>query len=139
MSDVTLQKINAMLAEHWPEAGCTCVEVSPTHAVARLKPSSHGFRPGGYISGPTQFAVADAALWFLCFGAAGAIEPLALTSDLSIRFLRPAQGAAIHARADLDKAGRRSVVGSVRLWTESIDTPVALAHGCYVRPDSREP
>jgi len=137
MTEITPEQINAMLKEHWPEARCTCIELSDRHAVAVLKPGAIGFRPGGYISGPTQFAVADAALWFLCFGTAGKIEPLALTSDLSIRFLSPARGDVIYARADLNRASRRSVVGSVTLWTDTIDSPCAVAHGCYVRPATR--
>ena len=38
------------------------------------------------------FGLADAALWYLVFGARGRIEPMALTSELSMRFLRPAHG-----------------------------------------------
>ena len=131
---ITPDDVNRMLAEQWPEARCLCLDLSPTHATATLKPSTFGTRPGGYISGPTQFAVADAALWFLCFGASGVIEPLALTSDLSIRFLRPAIGEVINARADLDKASRRSVIGTVRIWTDDPNQPSAVAQGCYVRP-----
>ena len=71
----------------------------------------------GFVAGPTQFALADAALWYLVFGALGRIEPMALTSELSIRFLRPAIGPTLHARADLAAISRRSVVGSVTLWT----------------------
>lgn len=131
---VTPRLINDMLAAQWPAAPCVCIEVSPTHAVAALAPDSSDLRPGGYLSGPTLFAVADAALWFLCFGAAGCIEPLALTSDLTIRFLRPVQGATVYARATLNKAGRRILVGTVDVWTDDINAPCAVAQGMYVRP-----
>lgn len=132
---VTPEAINEMLEAEWPEAICRCVELSSTHAVARLAPEPEMVRPGGMISGPTLFAAADAALWFLVFGALGAIEVRALTSDLSIRFLRPAEGEVIYARATLDKAGRRSVVGTVSLWTDSNDElPSATAQGTYLLP-----
>ena len=134
VEELTPDQINRMMAEAWPSAPCICTELSPTHAVASLTPSASDIRPGGYISGPTLFAVADAALWFLCFGVSGRIEPLALTSDLSIRFLRPARGETVLARADLNKAGGRSVVGTVTVWTESFDAPCAVAQGSYVRP-----
>lgn len=123
-----------MIAAEWPAARCVCEEVEPTYAVAALTPALSDLRPGGYISGPTLFAVADAALWFLCFGASGRLEPLALTSDLAIRFLRPARGETVFARADLNKAGGRSVVGTVTVWTEDFDAPCAVAQGAYVRP-----
>lgn len=131
---ITPRSINRMIREQWPEAPCACTEVGPTHAVASLSPSASDLRPGGYVSGPTLFAVADAALWFLCFGATGRLEPLALTSDLTIRFLRPAQGETVYARADLDKAGGRSVVGTIKVWTDSPDAPNAVAQGTYVLP-----
>ena len=86
---ITPRSINAMLRQEWPAAQCICREVGPTYAVASLTPDAADERPGGYISGLTLFAVADAALWLLCFGAFGRIERLALTSDLTIRFLRP--------------------------------------------------
>lgn len=125
--------INTLLAAQWPDARARCVEVSETHAVATLPTQPSDLRPGDFISGPTQFAVADAALWFLTFGAIGRIEPLALTSEVSIRFLRPAQGATLFARAELNKAGR-SVVGTVSVWTDDPALPCATAQGTYVLP-----
>ena len=93
-------------------------------------------RPGGYVSGPTQFALADAALWYLVFGAIGRVEPMALTSELSIRFIRPAIGETLWARATLDVAGRRNVVGTVRIWVdEREDRATAVAQGTYALPD----
>ena len=132
--EITPDQINRMMAEAWPSAPCVCAELSPTHAVASLTPAASDLRPGGYVSGPALFAVADAALWFLCFGASERVEPLALTSDLSIRFLRPARGGTVFARADLNKAGGRTVVGTVTVWTESFEAPCAVAQGAYVRP-----
>lgn len=131
---VTSQIINGMLEEKWPAAPCVCTEVGPTHAVASLTPEASDLRPGGYISGPTLFAAADAALWFLCFGASGRLEPLAVTSDLTIRFLRPACGETVFARADLNKGGGRSVVGTVTVWTVAPDAPSAVAQGTYILP-----
>jgi len=127
--------INEAIAAAWPEARCVCEAVSPTSASARIDLGTAEIRPGGYISGPAQFAAADSALWFLTFGAAGRIEPLALTGDLSIRFLAPAQGLAIHARADLNRATARTVIGTVTLWTPGNEVePCATAQGSYVLP-----
>ncbi len=135
VSAVTPESINAMLAELFSGTANQCVEVSATHALARVAPSDEQLRPGGFISGPTQFGVADAALWYLTFGAIDRIEPMALTSELSIRYLRPAVGSVVWARADLEVAGRRNVVGTVRVWTDdNDDKPSAAAQGTYVLP-----
>ena len=74
-------------------------------------------------------------LWYLAFGALDRIEPMALTSELSIRFLRPAQGETMWARAELDKAGRSSVVGTVKIWMDDRpDRLVSTAQGTYALP-----
>jgi uncharacterized protein (TIGR00369 family) len=112
-----------------------CVELSPVHAVARIEITESELRPGGLISGPTQFRLADAVLWYMVFGAIDRIEPMAVTSELSIRFLRPAVGSVLVSRADLHAAGRRNIVGTVKTWVD--DDPeriVSVAQGTYVRP-----
>lgn len=132
---LTAELVNERLLEMWPATPHRCAEVSPTHALARHEVDQSALRPGAYVSGPTQFALADAVLWYLAFGALGRVEPMALTSELSIRFLRPAQGDVMWARADLERAGRTSVVGTVRCWMDDRpDRPVSTAQGTYALP-----
>ncbi len=124
-----------MIAGEYPGSATECIEITPTMALARRVASPDDLRPGGYISGPTQFALADGALWYLTFGAIGRIEAMALTSELSIRFLRPAIGTVLWARATLENAGRRNVIGTVRLWVDDAEhEPTAAAQGTYVIP-----
>ena len=132
---MTPDRINSLLSESVPDALHRCTEVSATHAVARLVVSGSDLRPGNLISGPAQFRLADAVLWFMVFGAIDRIEVMAVTSELSMRFLRPAQGSVLWARADLDACGRRNVVGTVRLWVDDrTDRAVSVGQGTYVRP-----
>ena len=132
---LTPEIVNRTIAENWAEAPHSCVEISPTHALARTVTADVSLRPGGFIPGPTQFSLADVVLWYLAFGALDRIEPMALTSELSIRFLRPAQGETMWARADLDKAGRSSVVGTVKIWMDDRpDRLVSTAQGTYALP-----
>ena len=133
--NLTPDAVNAMVREGFPGSTAWCVELGERHAVARMEPGAEALRPGGFIAGPTQFAIADAALWYGVFVALGRIEPMALTSELSIRFLRPAIGRVLWARATLDAAGRRNVVGTVRVWVDDgEDRPSAVAQGTYVLP-----
>ncbi len=137
-SDITVPDVvavNEMIGELFAGSNNSCVELSRTEAIARREISEAELRPGAFISGPSQFGLADAALWYLVFGATGRIEPMALTSELSIRFLRPAQGSVLWAKATLDVAGRRNVVGTVRVWCDDRDDrPTATAQGTYVLP-----
>jgi acyl-coenzyme A thioesterase PaaI-like protein len=131
----TVDEINEMVAAAFPGTENMCAAVGADFAVARRIVGPDALRPGGFISGPTQFGVADAALWYLVFGAIGRVEPMALTSELSIRYLRPAQGDVLFARATLDSAGRRNVVGTVRMWCDDREhKPTATAQGTYVLP-----
>ena len=80
-------------------------------------------------------AAADVVLWFLVFGAIDRVEPMAMTSELSVRFLRPGIGTRLFARASLDRAGRTSVVGTVRVWTDDNESkPCSAAQGTYALP-----
>ncbi len=131
----TADDVNLMVRTSFPGSTGECVEITPTSALARREAGSDVLRPGGFISGPVQFGLADAVLWYLVFGAIGRIEPMALTSELSIRYLRPAQGDVLWARALLESAGRRNVVGTVRVWVDDReDKPVSTAQGTYVLP-----
>ena len=88
----TAMAVNEMTEGRLPGSNTTCESNGADSAVARREISDEELRAGALVSGPSQFGLADAALWCLVFGATGRIEPMALTSELSIRFLRPAQG-----------------------------------------------
>lgn len=131
---VTPEDINAFLSKEFGGMNNRCIEVGDRFAVARYEADTAMLRPGGIIAGPTLFGLCDGVLWYALFGAVG-IEPMALTSELSIRFMRPARGNAVLARCDLDHVGRRSVIGTIRCWMEEDpETTVAVAQGTYVRP-----
>jgi uncharacterized protein (TIGR00369 family) len=134
-TELTVEAVNAMVAAQFQGTANRCAELGDGYAVARYDVDHTALRPGGFISGPAQFGLADAALWYLVFAAIGRIEPMALTSELSIRFLRPAQGSVMWARATLESAGRRSVVGTVHIWCDDrVDKPTATAQGTYALP-----
>lgn len=127
--------VNAFVAEQWPNRPhrSSCLEVSGRHAVAQIQVDDDQIRPGGFISGPTQFAAADMVLWYACFGAIG-LEAMALTSELSIRFLRPATGLVLNAKAELNSVGSRTIVGSVTVWTDDPERPTSISQGTYMAP-----
>ena len=133
---LTAADINGFVAKSFPASGSECVDVGDGFAVARRVITPELIRPGGFVSGPTQFGLADGVLWYALFGAVG-IEPMAMTSELSMRFLRPASGEVLFARAELHQAGRRNVVGTVTLWMDDrTEKTVSVAQGTYVRPSA---
>ena len=91
-------------------------------------------RPGGYISGPTMFTVADLAGWVAVFASHG-IEPMAVTWDLHITFLRPAIGGDLIAEAKTLKRGRKLLYADVTMHVDgSPEKPVCHATVTYALP-----
>ena len=132
---VTVDAVNAMVREQYPGARNLCVELGADYAVAAYDVEPSSIRPGGFVSGPTQFGLVDAALWFITFVAVQRIEPMAMTSELSIRYLRPAQGERLYCRARIEAVSRRSVVGTAHVWCDDrTDKITATAQGTYALP-----
>lgn len=133
----TFDEVNAHFVEVFPAAASTgvrCDTIEEGSAVARWTFDEIQLRPGRYISGPTMFMLTDTALWFATFSVIG-IESMAVTAEMSIRFLRPAKDGDLIARAIIDSVGKRRVVGTVQLWIDgSPDQLVAVAQGTYARP-----
>jgi uncharacterized protein (TIGR00369 family) len=92
-------------------------------------------RPGGTVSGPSMFALADVGVYLAVLSMIGP-QALAVTTNCSIDFLRkPVAGKRVIADVDLVKLGRRLAVGDVRLWSEGAkDLPVARATLTYSIP-----
>lgn len=136
--EVTPDTINAFVAEAFPTAvsmGFSCISVGDGVATARLAYNKQNVRPGGMIPGPTVFALADVALWYAVFTRIG-LESMAVTSDMTIHFLRPAIGAGLLAKCSLTKVGKRLAHGEIRVWEEngSPDRLIAFASGAYALP-----
>jgi uncharacterized protein (TIGR00369 family) len=134
---LSVAEINDFVAARFPAAarvGVRCEEVGDRFAVARWEFDGADLLPTGHISGPRIFGIADAALWFATLSVIG-LEPMAVTSEMSIRFLRPARGRDLLARAVVNSEGSRRLVGTVEVWMDgSPERPVAVAQGSYAHP-----
>ncbi len=108
------------------------------HGGCRLRRHFHprSLRPGGTVAGPTIMALADVAMYIAVLSAIGWV-PLAVTTNLSVNFLRrPAQRDLI-AEARLLKLGQRLAVGEVGIRSEAAPDLVAHAVSTYSIPVRR--
>ncbi|NIZ14605.1 PaaI family thioesterase [Phaeobacter sp. HF9A] len=106
----------------------------PGALTMRLKVGERHLRPGGTVSGPSMFALADVAVYALVLAHCGA-EALAVTTNASLDFMRkPENGRDLLAEARLLKLGRRLAVGDVLLFSEGMTEPVARATLTYAIP-----
>jgi uncharacterized protein (TIGR00369 family) len=94
-------------------------------------------RPGGTISGPTMMALADFAMYVAVLAAIGPV-PLAVTTNLSINFLRRPSAADLLAEAKLMKLGKRLAVGDVAIRSAGGVELVAHATSTYSIPDPQD-
>lgn len=101
--------------------------------VLRLATSEEHLRPGGTISGPTLMMVADTAAYMLLLSQLGPVAN-AVTTNLSIHFLRKPEVGALIAHTTMLKRGKRLAVAEVLLTTSSQDEPVAQATVSYSIP-----
>ena len=137
---VTAKEINELVAETFPSAaasGFSCVELGDGWAMARLAYDESNVRPGGIVPGPSVFGLADVSLWYAVFSKIG-FQPMAVTSDMTIHFLRPAIGRSLLARCALTKVGGRLAHGEIRVWEEGGDPDrlIAFASGAYALPNT---
>lgn len=95
--------------------------------VLRLKISDKHLRPGGTVSGPSMFGLADVAFYFALMSRIGP-EALAVTTNVSIDFLRkPMPDADLLGEARILKIGRQLAAGDVLIRSEGHDEVVARA------------
>ncbi|RVT84450.1 PaaI family thioesterase [Rhodobacteraceae bacterium CCMM004] len=99
-----------------------------------LRVDDRHLRPGGTVSGPTMFALADVAMYLMVLARIGP-QALAVTTSCHIDFMRkPAAGVGMRAECRLLKLGRALAVGDVLLYSEGEAAPVARAALTYSIP-----
>ena len=140
LPSVTPMSAMAYIKQQWPDLpmdNLECDEVTSTRARLVQRVPSRDIRPGGFISGPCQFAMADVGMWVNVFGAKG-LTAMAMTSEMSIRFLRPATGDTLKVETQVNSVGSRSIVMTATLWTgDNQNNPCSVAQGTYVMPRPR--
>ncbi len=108
--------------------------VAPNQIDVRLQVDHRHLRPGGTISGPSMFALADVSIYLAILAMIGP-KALAVTTNCSIDFMRkPAAGVDMIAKAKLLKLGRVLAVGEVLMYSEGMADPVARASLTYSLP-----
>ncbi len=100
----------------------------------RLKTAERHLRPGGTVSGPSMFALADVTAYVATMAPLGRVA-LAVTTGCSMDFMRkPAAGVDLIAKGRLLKLGRALTVTDVLIYSEGSDKPVARASLTYSIP-----
>ena len=131
--------LQAFLAREFPQVAddFTVLRVAPMEADVRMAVTGRNLRPGGTVSGPAMFALADVAVYLAILAMIGPVA-LAVTTNCAIDFMRkPAAGVDLTAQARLLKLGRVLAVGDVLIHAARPE-PVARASLTYSIPPPKE-
>lgn len=139
---MTLEELDAFLERDFPQmnqGGKTYVveAVGDRYARVRLIYHERHLRPGGTISGPSMFALADFALYAAILASIGPVA-LAVTTNLTINFLRKPEARDLICECRLLKLGRRLAVGEALIASDGEEELAAHATGTYSIPPDRQ-
>ena len=108
--------------------------VTARTARVRMRYHARNTRPGGTISGPAMFTLADIAIWVAVMAALGEPGLDAVTTHFNLNFLVKPEPDDIMAHATLLRVGARSAVAECLLRSASSATLVAHTVAGYAIP-----
>ena len=133
---MSIAELEAFLAREFPQV-CDDFAIDSLDLDGlrvRLRVQDRHLRPGGTVSGPSRFALADVGMYLAILSRLGPVA-LAVTTNCSIDFMRkPANGAELLCQARLLKLGRQLAGGDALLFSEGQGEPVARAGLTYAIP-----
>jgi acyl-coenzyme A thioesterase PaaI-like protein len=135
---LTRQELTALLRAEFPEmfnakSGYAIEKVWHGGCVVRRHFETSSLRPGGTLSGATMMALGDFAMYVAVLAAIGWV-PLAVTTNLTINFLKKPAPRDLLAEVRLIKLGRRLAVGNVGIRSEGEEDLVAHVTTTYSIP-----
>lgn len=133
---MSTDEMMAFLTEVFPQVrdDFDVEEMDGVNTVVRLKVAERHLRPGGTVSGPAMFSLADVTAYVATMARIGK-KALTVTTNCSLDFMRkPEAGKDLIARARLLKLGRTLSVTDILIYSEGGQEPVARASMTYAIP-----
>jgi len=132
---MAIDELRAFMRREFPQLGDVfeVVAVDEGSATMRLHADEQHLRPGGTVSGPSLFALADVTAYAAILAHIGPVA-LAVTTNLNINFLRKPSPGTVEAVAHLLKLGKRLAVLDISLTDGTSGELVAHATATYSIP-----
>jgi len=134
---LTIDELHVFLAREFPQVApdVSIEALAPMTATMRLRRGEKHLRPGGTISGPSMALLADVSAYIALLGMIGE-KALAVTTNLSLNFMRKPADLDLLCDARLLKLGKRLAVGDAVLYSDggNPNEPVAHATFTYALP-----
>ncbi len=138
---MTADEINAFLKQVYPQLNddfCDylATDVFPGGCTVRLNANERHLRPGGTVSGPSLFTLADIGGYVCVLSHAGP-DALSVTTSLNINFMRKAEAGPIDGECRILKLGKSLMVYDITMVAGPDRHVVAHATGTYSIPPKR--
>lgn len=133
---MTIEELKDFLQREFPQVGTQyrIKSFENETMIIQMEAENHHLRPGGTVSGPTLFSLADVSVYLIVLAYIGP-KALAVTTNCSIDFMRRPTPGVLLAETKLLKLGRRLAVGEVLIYSEGQVNPVVRANLTYSIPD----
>ena len=138
--EMTIPELSDFLDEVFPQVRgeFTLLDLTDTTLSVRLNVQEHHLRPGGTVSGPSIFSLADVGAYLMMLARIGR-EALTVTTNCTIDFMRkPEAGRDLICEIRLLKLGRALGVLDGLIYSEGRDQPVARASLTYSIPPGKD-
>lgn len=132
---MSLEDLRAFMKREFPQLdeSFEIVSLDNGSATMHLHADNQHLRPGGTVSGPSLFALADVAAYAAILGHIGPVA-LAVTTNLNINFLRKANPGTVEAVARILKLGKRLAVLEISMISSETSELIAHATATYSIP-----
>tara|TARA_B100000768_G_scaffold181203_1_gene203297 strand:- start:204 stop:629 length:426 start_codon:yes stop_codon:yes gene_type:complete len=128
--------LRAFLGEVFPQVAdeFEILVLKEDYMEVALKVQDKHLRPGGTVSGPSMFGLADVAAYLNVLSMIGP-KALAVTTNCSIDFMRkPLANTDLIAKSHIVKLGRSLAVTQCLIYSDGDSKPVARANLTYSLP-----
>lgn len=135
---LTAAEVNELMNSVYPQlneghAAYEALEVFPGGCTVRLNADQRHLRPGGTVSGPSLFTLADIGGYVCVLSHAGP-DALSVTVNLDINFVRKAGAGQIDGHCRILKLGKSLMVFDIDIVAGRDRQTVAHATGTYSIP-----
>ncbi len=135
---LTAPEVEAYLDEVFPQVTgrFRILDLAAMRLSCEMAVGEANLRPGGTVSGPAMFELADCAYYMVTLAMIGR-QALTVTTSCTINFMRKPQPGPLRADARILKLGRSLSVGDVLIHSHGGAGPVAQASITYSIPPDR--
>ena len=138
---MTVDEVNQLIEREFPQlnevtASYKATAVFPGGCVVRLNAGEKHLRPGGTVSGPALFTLADIG-GYVCVLSHGGPDALSVTTNLNINFVRKTGIGPVDGHCRILKLGKSLMVFDIDIVAGPDQHTVAHATGAYSIPPRR--